>query len=83
MAGRGDIPPDAESVIANITVIGRGGPGFATVYPCGDVPTASSLNYASGAVRANETIAKLSANGTLCVFTLTDAEVVVDIGGYG
>ncbi len=83
MAGRGDIPPDAETVIANITVIGRGGPGFATVYPCGDVPTASSLNYASGAVRANETIAKLSSNGTLCVFTLTDAEVIVDIGGYG
>ncbi|MDW3215917.1 MAG: S8 family serine peptidase [Ilumatobacteraceae bacterium] len=83
IAGRGDIPDDAETVVANVTVIGRGGPGFATVYPCGTVPTASSLNYDTGVVRANEVVAKLSTSGALCVFTLTDADVVVDIAGHG
>jgi hypothetical protein len=83
VAGRGDIPPDARTAIANVTVIGSGPPGFATVYPCGALPTASSLNYASGVVRANEVVAKLSSRGTLCVFTLTAVDVVVDIAGYG
>jgi hypothetical protein len=53
------------------------------VYPCGTVPTASSLNYAAGVVRANELVAKLSERGSLCVFTLTDAEILVDIAGHG
>lgn len=82
VAGRGGIPSDARTTVANVTVIGVGGPGFATVFPCGTLPTASSLNYASGVVRANEVVAKLSARGTLCVFTLTDAEIVVDIAGH-
>lgn len=81
VAGRGAVPEDAAVAIANVTVIGRAGPGFATVYPCGEVPTASSLNYAGGTVRANEVVAQLSSNGTLCVFTLTDADVLVDIVG--
>jgi hypothetical protein len=28
-------------------------------------------------------VAKLSERGSLCVFTLTDAEIVVDIAGHG
>ena len=82
IAGRGDVPPDASAVIANVTVVGAGGPGFATVHPCGALPNASSLNYDGGTVRANEVVAKLSARGSLCVFTLTDADVIVDIVGH-
>ena len=82
IAGRGNVPPDASAVIANVTVVGAGGPGFATVHPCGQLPNASSLNYDGGVVRANELVAKLSTRGSLCVYTLTDAEIVVDIVGY-
>jgi hypothetical protein len=83
VAGRGGIPIHARTAVANITVIGTEAPGFATVYPCGTVPTASSLNYAMGVIRANELVASLSRRGSLCVFTLTDAEIVVDVAGHG
>jgi Subtilase family len=82
VTGRGAIPADATTVLANVTVIGEGDPGFATVHPCGELPNASSLNYDLGAVRANEVIARLDPNGALCVFTLTDAHVIVDVVGY-
>ena len=59
IAGRGDVPADAATVVANITVTGGEGPGFATVYPCaGDPPTASSLNYGTGITRPLQNFAQ-------------------------
>jgi hypothetical protein len=52
------------------------------VYPCGDLPNASSLNYGLGTTRPNEVIAKLSPSGTICVFTLTATDVIVDVVGH-
>lgn len=82
IAGRGEVPSDATTAVVNLTVTGGTGPGFATVYPCGDVPNASSLNYDVGITRPNELITKLSPTGTICVYTLTDVQVIVDVGGH-
>ena len=83
IAGRGNVPADATAAIVNVTLVNGSGPGFATVYPCTPrVPNASSVNYALGTVEPNEVIAKLSADGTLCVFTLTAADVIVDVVGF-
>ena len=82
IAGRGDVPQSATTAVANITVTDPSGPGYATVYPCGDIPHASSLNYKRGDTRANEVVAKLSPNGTLCIYTQTDTHVIVDVVGY-
>lgn len=82
VAGRGEVPADASAAIVNLTVTNGAGPGYATVFPCDDRPTASSVNYTAGSTDPNELIAKLSPRGTLCVFTLTAAEVIVDVVGY-
>ncbi len=56
----------------NLTVTNGQGEGFATVHPCEELPLASSLNYGPGITRPNELVAKLSSDGTICVFVLTD-----------
>jgi hypothetical protein len=82
VAGRGTVPINASSAALNLTVTGASGPGFATAYPCGTVPVASSVNYAPGDTRSNELVTKLSPAGTICVFTLTDVHVIIDVVGY-
>ena len=83
IAGRGDIPAEATAAVLNVTAVGPVGPGHFTVYPCtSDVPTASSLNYATKQVRPNEVIAKLSATGHVCVYTHATSHVIVDAVGY-
>lgn len=82
IAGRGDVPADATAVIVNATIIFPDGPGFATLYPCGDVPTSSNINYAAGTVTPNGAITQLSASGTLCIYTLRSADVILDVSGY-
>jgi len=60
-----------------------GGHGFATAYPCtADVPNASSLSYGTGTTRPNELITKLSPEGTLCIYTLTTTDLIIDITGH-
>jgi hypothetical protein len=84
IADRGAVPADATTAVVNLTVTGGQGPGFATVYPCTPtVPTASSLNYDVGITRPNELIAQLSDDGSICVFTLTAAHIIVDVVGHG
>jgi alpha-tubulin suppressor-like RCC1 family protein len=83
VAGRGTIPADATGAVLNLTVTGTAGPGFATAYPCGDVPNASSVNYTrAGQTVPNLSIVRLSATGTVCVFALTTTDMLIDATGY-
>ena len=82
IAGRGGVPREAEAAIVNLTALNADGVGYATVYPCGAVPVASSLNYAPGTVEPNEVIAQLSDRGTVCVYTKRAVDLVVDVVGH-
>lgn len=75
-------PENIEAVVANVTIVGRGRPGFATVWPTGTRPTASSVNYKGDSLISNQVITKVAADGTFKVYTHSDAEVIVDITGY-
>ena len=67
----------------NVTVTGTAGHGFATIYPCTTtVPTASNLNYAPSQTVPNMAVAKLSATGTICVYTLATTHLIIDANGY-
>jgi hypothetical protein len=84
VVGRANIPDTADSVVLNVTVTQPSEPGFVTVYPCGSpLPVASSLNYAAGQTIANAVIAKLGEGGRVCLYTLADTHLVVDVNGYG
>jgi peptidoglycan hydrolase-like protein with peptidoglycan-binding domain len=77
------IPADAESVSMNITAIDPPAGGFATVWPCGTTrPLAANLNYPPGKVTANNVIATIGAGGTVCIYTHSDTQFVVDVTGW-
>lgn len=83
VAGRGGVAADAIAVSLNVTVANPAGSGFVTVYPCGSThPTASNLNYTTGAVVPNAVIAKIGNNGQVCVFVSMATDLIVDVNGY-
>jgi hypothetical protein len=83
VAGRGGILKGAKSASLNVVAVLPDGPGFLTVYPCDeDRPEpAASVNYDGGDVRPNAVLTKLSATGTVCIYTLRATDLVVDVNG--
>ncbi len=77
-------PAGASAVVLNVTLTNTGGPGFATLWPCDEPrPDASNVNVTgSGQTVANAVVAKVGAAGTVCVFTSTSADVIVDLQGH-
>lgn len=82
IAGRGSVPANASAVVMNVTVAGATAGGYGTVYPCGTLPTASSLNYTAGLVRPNELISKLSPTGSVCIYVSKPTHLILDVVGY-
>ncbi len=83
VAGRGTIPVSATTVTINITAIGASGTGYVTVHAClPKPPNASSLNHVAGVNGGNEVVARLDADGDLCLFTSSPTNLTVDIAGY-
>jgi hypothetical protein len=83
VTGRGGTASDSEAVSLNLTATQTGGAGYATVYPCGSArPDASTINYGPGATIANGVIAKVGANGRVCIYTYAAAHLVVDVNGF-
>lgn len=83
IAGRGGVGDDAVAVALNVTAIGPSDRGFVTLFPCdADRPTTSSLNYGAGAVAGNSAIVKLSATGTLCIFSRAATDLVIDVNAW-
>jgi len=81
----GSIPTSATAAALNVTVVdGRTNDfgGFVTVYPCGNRPNVSNLNFVSGQTVPNSVVAPLSANGSICLYVYGLADLLVDISGY-
>ncbi len=70
------------AVSLNVTAVDPDGAGFVTVYPCGQMPLASNVNYLAGQTVPNAVIAPLSATGTVRFYSLRQADIVVDINGW-
>ena len=77
------VPPNARSVVLNVTATDPDAPGFLTVYP-GNAPRpfTSNLNYLTGETIPNAVIVGLGPTGTVDIFTLRATHVVVDVVGY-
>jgi hypothetical protein len=83
VTGRFGVPNSGVTAVAlNVTVTEPDGPGFVTVYPCGTPPLASNLNFVAGQTVPNLVIAPVSANGTVCFFTMTTTHLLADISGW-
>lgn len=83
VSGRGGVPAGADSVFLNIAAARASDTGFVTAYPCDeDVPTSSNLNFGQGAAASSAAFVKLSADGTACLFTSADVDLIVDVNGF-
>jgi len=77
------VPDDAAGVALNVTMVRPTDGGFATVWPCGDErPTVSSLNFAASSVVANNVIAPVGDDGTVCLYSSVGTNAVIDIAGW-
>ena len=86
VAGRGGIPTSGAAAVAlNVTVVDGSAPdsgGFVTVYPCGERPDASNLNFVSGQTAPNAVIAPVSDQGTVCLYVFGSAHLLADVSGH-
>jgi hypothetical protein len=77
------VPIGATAAALNITVVSPTGDGFVTAFPCGATqPNASNLNYLAGDVVANNVTAPIGENGSVCLTSSADSDVIVDISGW-
>ena len=75
-------PAVAVAAALNVTATEASG-GFVTVWPCDQpLPTTSSLNLSPGLTAANLVLTKLSATGSVCLFTDAPTHLIVDLQGY-
>jgi len=83
VTGRGQVPSNASEVVLNVTATNVAADGYITVFPCnGSPPTASNLNYTAGSTVTNAVVAALRNDGRVCLFTLSNVDLVVDVNGY-
>ncbi len=60
----------SPAVSLNVTSVGATGPGFLTVYPCGQPqPVVSNVNYTGAPPVANTVIVAVPPGGQVCVFS--------------
>ena len=81
--GRVGVPPDAESVVLNVTTDAASEGGFVTVFACGlALPNASNLNYAVGDTIANTVLTTVGADGNVCLYNFGATHLIADVAGY-
>ncbi len=67
----------------NIAAAGASLRGFVTAYPCdADRPTSSNLNFDAGGPASAAAFVRLSAAGTVCLFTSASVDLIVDANGF-
>lgn len=69
----------AAGVVVNLTITEPVGPGFVTLWDTGERPDASHVNYGTGQTIANAVHVPVAADGTVRLWTLESAHVVLDV----
>ncbi|MEZ5247876.1 MAG: hypothetical protein R2713_01250 [Ilumatobacteraceae bacterium] len=83
VAGAGGVPAGGVAAVSlNVTATEPDGSGFVTVYPCGDRPGASSLNFVTGQTVPNAVVAPVSAGGEVCFYANANTHLLADVNGW-
>jgi len=81
--GRGSVPSVGVSAVdANLTVVMPSNGGHTTVWPTGERPDTSTLNYAAGEVVPNRDHITLNDGATMIWSTAPRVHYVIDIAGW-
>ena len=77
------VPAQATGVALDVIAVGAVAEGFVTVYPCeSERPLASNVNPRVGDPTPNLVLVPLQPSRRVCLFTLTETNLVVDIMGW-
>jgi hypothetical protein len=77
------IPTSATGIVVNVVAANPDRAGFVTVWPCaGTVPLAANLVYEPGDTRGNGVIAPIGPDGSICIYSLSPTDIIVDISGW-
>ncbi|MEY4338181.1 MAG: hypothetical protein RLZ14_31 [Actinomycetota bacterium] len=84
VAGVGDVPATASSVMLKLFAVQPTRDGFLTAYPTGGTrPTVSSLNFTAGETIGNTVIVPVGTGGSINIYNANGTtQVVVDVAGY-
>jgi hypothetical protein len=86
VAGVCGVSPTAKAVSVNLTVVLPTTSGYLTLYPSGlSVPLASTINFRTGIVRANNAVLPLGVSGQIAVFcgmSSGSTDFLLDVTGY-
>lgn len=76
------IEQQVAAAAVTVTITGANTGGYATVFPGGTTrPPTSTVNFSARTSAANSTIVGVGRDGTIDVYTSTDAAVIVDVSG--
>lgn len=76
------VPSGTTAIAAYVSATNTGAAGFLTAYDCASGrPEASTANYRAGDTRGAVAIVPVSVNATFCLYTLADADLLVDLQG--
>jgi glucose/arabinose dehydrogenase len=84
IAGTALVPPNATSVVLNVTATHPAAAGYVKVYPCGTTPPyVSNVNYRTDQeAAANLVEVKVPAGGRVCFYSFVPTDLVVDLAGW-
>ncbi len=78
----GVVPDDARAAVIDLAAVNPAGAGYLTAWSCDEpMPATSNLDYLAGATRASHSVVTLAADASICVFSMTTTDVVVDVTG--
>jgi hypothetical protein len=78
------VPTSATAAVVNLTAVNSAAGGWARVFPCDQAgkSAVSNVNFATGEIRANSAIVKLSKTGAVCIQSSVAVDILIDITGY-
>ena len=83
VTGVAGVPSSGVGAVSlNVTVTQPAASGFVTVYPCGDRPLASNVNFVAGQTVPNAVIAPVSAQGEVCFYSMATTHLLADVNGW-
>ena len=78
----GMVADGARAAVIDLAAVDPSASGYLTAWSCDEaMPPTSNLNYVPGVTRAIHAVVTLSADASICVFSMVSTDVLVDVTG--
>jgi Right handed beta helix region len=77
-----DVPAGATAVTMNVTAVSPSASGYLSVFPCGTVPSTSTLNYQTERIATPNQVTVAVSTRQVCVQSLFSTDIIMDLAGW-